>query len=173
METFLTPELHKTFAKISLDYTYRYSLQFFDRIKRGVSSTSDRGHYEILLDMMNHDIIQYDGIAYDHLVNMDMFNAANRLANLGDMIFHNIKSKNTLFNSILYCPEELSEYQILRLRLWYEYFKGINHLFSVSYQTQDGPSLIEREGTEEFLKSKEIFNDEYIHTLTKKFPDYR
>lgn len=173
MESFLTPELQQTFNQISLDYTYKHAVHFFDRIKRGIASTSDRGHYEILLKLMNHEGIQYDGIAYEHLMNVDMFQAANRLAFLGDMIFHNIKSEKKLYHSILYCPQILSEYQILRLRLWYEFFSMINASFDISYQNGHASMEIKAENILSFLEKQQVLNDSYIHTLTKKYPDYK
>lgn len=171
MESFLTPESQATFATISLDYTYKYELHFLDRVKRHISSTSDRGHYEILLDLMNHDLVPYDSIAYDHLINFDMYKGVSRLAELGDMVFHNIKSKKTLYASILYCPSSLTEYQQLRLRLWYEYFRSINSSFEISYQTSNGILEIENDEINPFLESQGIFDDNHIYTLTKKYPD--
>lgn len=173
MTSFLTEELKNTFACISLDYTYQYPLQFFDRVKRSISSTSDKGHYEILLHMMEHDCIPYDGIAYGYLQDMDMYKAANRLAELGDMIFHNIKSAKSYYSSILYCPPKLTEYQQLRLRLWYEFLSSINTKFGISCQDEDRNITYEHEQVIPFLEERKIFDDEYIHSLTKKYPDYK
>lgn len=173
MTSFLTEELKKTFACISLDYTYKYPLHFFDRTKRSTSSTSDRGHYEILLHLMDHDCIQYDSIAYEYLKNMDMYNGANRLSELGDMIFHNIKSNNSYYSGILYCPQDITEYQQLRLRLWYEFFKSIKVQMGISCKTEDRIVTYEEAEVNSFLEEKRIFDDEYIHSLTKKYPDYK
>ncbi len=173
MTSFLTEELKNTFACISLDYTYKYPLQFFDRVKRNISSTSDRGHYEILLQLMERDCIPYDGIAYDYLKDMDMYKAANRIAETGDMIVHNIKSAKSYYSSILYCPANLTEYQQLRLRLWYEFLNDIEVKMGISCQDEERNVTYEREQVLPFLEEKRIFDDEYIHSLTKKFPDYK
>ncbi len=173
MTTFLTEELKTTFAHISLDYTYKYPLHFFDRIKRGISSTSDKGHYEILLHLMDHDCIAYDTVAYEYLQDMDMYKGANRLAELGDMIFHNIKSTKSYYSSILYCPQTLTEYQQLRLRLWYEFLNSINVKLGISCKTEEREVTYEQDDVIPFLEEKRIFDDEYIHSLTKKFPDYK
>lgn len=173
MTSFLTEELKNTFACISLDYIYEYPLQFFDRVKRSISSTSDRSHYEILLHMMEHECIPYDAIAYNYLRDMDMYKAANQIAQNGDMIFHNIKGPKTHFMSILYCPPSLTEYQQLRLRLWYEFLNSINTKFGISCQDDGRNIAYEQEQVIPFLEEKRIFDDEYIHTLTKKYPDYK
>lgn len=173
MKCFLTPELSSTFATISLDYTYKYELHFIDRVRRHISSTSDRGHYEILLDLMEKECIQFDSIAYEYLVDFDMYKGANRLAELGDMIFHNIKSEKNLYASILYCPPSLTEYQQLRLRLWYEYFRSINKSFGISYQTSNGSKEIEESEINSFLESQGILDDNHIYTLYKKYLDFK
>ncbi len=173
MTSFLTNELKNTFAKISLDYTFKYPLHFFDRTKRNISSTSDRGHYEILLHLMEHECIPYDGIAYEYLKDMDMYKAANRIAETGDMIFHNIKSSTSYFSSILYCPYELTEYQQLRLRLWYEFLSEIKTKIGISCQDEGRNVTYKQEKVIPFLEERKIFDDEYIHSLTKKYPDYK
>ncbi len=165
MQKFLTKKLEETFGLITMDYTYKYARHFEDKIKRGLYSTSDKFHYRIMLDFMENELIPYDGIAQAYFLNQDILKGANRLAELGDMIFHNSYGIH-----VLYCPEKLTEYQQLRLRLWYEYFKIVKMEYEISTQERN---VYENKDLRNYLQENRILDEEYIQSLTLKYPDYK
>ena len=165
MTRFLTKELEDTFATISMDYTYKCAHQFEDRIRRGIYTTSANKHCNIMLHLMGTEDIPYDEEAQESFENGNACYGASRLAELGDMIFH-----NSYGISVLYCPKELTEYQKLRLRLWHEYFEIVKMEYEISTQGKD---LYEKEDINTYLKENRILDDDYIQSLTLKYPDYK
>lgn len=172
MISFLTEKLAKKFTHLSLDYVYKTPLLFMGEEKNHIFSTSNKNHYDILLDFMEFECIPYDEIAYNLLRNLATEKGIFRMAELGDMVFQGLIYQSVFFGSLFYCPRELTEYQRLRLRLWYEFIKSIDGLLEI-VSPEKSKTLKEKEEIETFLEERKILDDTYIFNLTKKYPNYQ
>lgn len=167
MKKFLTEEIFN-FSKITLDYTYAYERNFGTISKYNISSTSNSYHFLILQEMIAKGLIYSDSQILEYLENRDVFIAAQYITTLADMIFY--------FSdlSVLYCPKNSHDYQLLRLRMWYEYLSLIKKEFSICLAL-DNRNFKDIEAQKEialFLESKKILDDEYIRSICKKIPNY-
>ena len=120
MEKFLNTKMEDQFKKITLDYTLKKEIILNNEIKRFYYATEVDHHCNILKRMMESGIIEDDSEAWMFLLEEDIFFAARRMAELGNMIFH-ISCDDIIEFYIAYLPNKLTEYQKYRLRLWHEY----------------------------------------------------
>ena len=164
MEQFLTPKLEKEVSEISLEYIYKKELIFPDCpgfVKRNLISTKKHNYPQIIDSWMTNGLIPTDIEAWEYLKKDDLCNAYMRMSAIGDMIIQNFISLDSPFN-IIYCPEKMQEFQKYRLRLWWEYCEKRNEFLTLNANKQE-------QNTIHYLEQEQILNDEYIHTLARKF----
>ncbi len=171
MEQFLTPKLEKEVSEISLEYIYekeKKSIDIPNFIERGLKAKGKMKHIYILAGWMADGLIQYDDMAWQNLKRNYLVNAYRRMAELKDMIVHASIDKESPFN-LLYCPEKMQDYQVLRTRLWWEYFTNSNKICKIGQVKSDDFVWYDEKETSVFLEEQKILDDTYIRVLTRKF----
>jgi len=158
---------------ITLDYTYQNLRKIGDRFISHISSTSDKYHYQSLQDFMLKDLIPNNYDIFILLQHFDTLEAQKQFALLGDMTSRRVLGDDMFqgFEGFV-CPKKLSESQILRLRLWYEYSKVINSNFSIlAQQTFNFETYETEQELKEYFNEQRILDDNYILSLMRKYPN--
>lgn len=164
----------KTMDSISFDYTYQYPRKYPGRTICGVSSDSLQYHYEIMLQMVLKEQIPDNAVIFEMLQNYATFLAQEEFAKMGDLSLRRLLG-NGQFGGFFFffCPERLSNSQVLRLRMWYEYMKkvqtcqGYHVLMNNDFVDYEDPESISI-----YLQQQRILDDEYVLSLVKENPDY-
>lgn len=172
MEQFLTPKLEKEVSEISLEYIYENEKTYMDIpdfVERSLKAKGKMNHIHILAGWMADGLVQYDTEAWQNLQRNYLVSAYRRMAELKDMIVHASIKKESPFN-LLYCPEKMQDYQVLRTRLWWEYFTNTNKICKIGQvKSNDFVWYNNEEDTLVFLEEQKILDDAYIRVLAKKF----
>ncbi len=159
---------------ITLDYTYKYPREYPGKTMCGVSSDSLQYHYEILLQMMLKEQIPDIFSIFKLLQGYEVFKAQEELASLGDMSLHRvIGDENFSGFFCFFCPLKLSDSQLLRLRMWYEYTKIRSCCLNFHVLSYQG--FVDYEATSDvqsYFQQQQIMDDEFVLSLVKKYPNY-
>lgn len=170
MEQFLTSEIEEKFNKTRLQFVYDFTIHFGDREKNQISSTSLEPHFIILKKMIEKGIVPYDATAWQYLQQRAIFGAIECYTKMGNMIAHIEKDEDFCYYAF-YCPTNIQEFHKLNLRLWNEYCTKKKVEYGIKYFSQNGVVDFSKENQiNSFLEEQQILDDDYIRTLTKKYP---
>ncbi len=169
MTEFLTTDVERILERITLEDVYSSEMKLGDRTKRSIFSFDEKPHSKILMSWMVEGYVPFDSDAWKELQQDNISIANDYLASQGEMLIH--INKKAPFH-IVYCPENLIDYQQLRLRTWFEFFKKYNHRFEISRQLQGKTIFYGYDHVGEYLEEIGVLNDDYIRKLAKKYPEF-
>ena len=137
-----------------------------DGYKRyGWFSTSIMSHYSILQKMVEEDRQPDGSLMYSHLQRQDFKKATDIGIEHGNMFVQlPFCAKSGI--SAIYLNQSLGEYQLIRMRLWLEYFKLYNCQYAISYF--NGMNAVEIEDyhqMDELFRDLNVYDDEKILNL--------
>ncbi len=172
--TILTKEMQEKFDRITLDCAFSNEREYAGNIKKNHISYldgSDSSKIYILDKLREREFIIDDATLISYLQNNDVVGALTYLTTFGDLFITKEETGGYQLADI-YCPKVLSPYQILRLRMWYEYFNRYVSGYEIHSPNYQKPIDCEEELFQEFINENHINDDEYIRKLTPKYPNF-
>jgi len=160
--------------QISFECVYKNPRIYSGKTMCSAFSTSLDYHFQIISKMMSGKQIPETAKISQLLLERDSIAAQMELPRLGDMAARFIRDELS-FEGIGFftCPEVLVDNQILRLRMWYEYYLRKNCPYSImAIQDQEFVSYENLTEIKNYLQAQKVLDDEYILAIKKKHPDY-
>lgn len=169
MEDFLTLKMKQKFSKIIFSCVFPFPIQINGRNFYQISSSAPFEHKNIALSMANYGFLNDSPNIMNLLQLGNGHRGFQEYAKWQYMIYRIPLINGTYQSSpVVYFSSNLSDWQKLALRFWYEYFVLLNELPVFNLWNEEVQCFCNYETKEEldtFLTSFHLNEDQYIRKL--------